>query len=147
MDIMKNQIPLPDITWSVQDINKFIQHSLIHLQYNSREIKYIDHNYSSDASSLWVDPLVVGGVGHTAGLTNPRPWRGRCRAGCSNTGGPPLPSKEGAINKKTLFNIPSGLLLPRVASLSNLLLCFIGLLLFVIPSKLFFKLLTALHPV
>ena len=52
MDIMKNQIPLPDMTWSVKDINKFIQHPLIHslmtydTQYNNREIKYIDHNYS-----------------------------------------------------------------------------------------------------
>ena len=57
MDIMKNQIPLPDMTWSVKDINKFIQHSLIHslmtydAQYNNREMEYIDHNYSSDASS------------------------------------------------------------------------------------------------
>ena len=25
-----NQIPLPDMTWSVKDINKFIQHPLIH---------------------------------------------------------------------------------------------------------------------
>ena len=25
-DIMKNQIPLPDMTWLVNDINKFIQH-------------------------------------------------------------------------------------------------------------------------
>ena len=30
MDIMKNQIPLPDMTWSVKDLNKFIQHPLIH---------------------------------------------------------------------------------------------------------------------
>ena len=58
MDIMKNQIPLPDMTWSVKDINKFIQHPLIHslmtydTQYNNREIEYIDHNFSSDASSL-----------------------------------------------------------------------------------------------
>ena len=58
LDIMKNQIPLPDMTWSVKDINKFIQHPLIHslmtydTQYNNREIEYIDHNYSSDASSL-----------------------------------------------------------------------------------------------
>ena len=58
MDIMKNQIPLPDMTWTVNDINKFIQHPLIHslmtydTQYNSREIEYIDHNYSSDANSL-----------------------------------------------------------------------------------------------
>ena len=49
MDIMKNQIPLPDMTWSVKDINIFIQHPLIHslmtydTQYNNREIEYIDH--------------------------------------------------------------------------------------------------------
>ena len=29
----------------------------------------------------------------TGGLINPRPWRGRCRVGYSNTGGPPLPRK------------------------------------------------------
>ena len=58
MDIMKNQIKLTDMTRSVKDINKFIQHPLIHslmtydTQYNNREIEYIDHNYSSDASSL-----------------------------------------------------------------------------------------------
>ena len=58
MDIMKNQIPLPDMTWSVRDINKFIQHPLIHslmsydTHYNNRDIEYIYHNYSSDASSL-----------------------------------------------------------------------------------------------
>ena len=43
---------------------------------------------------------MVDDVGHTGGLTNPRPWRGRCRADYSNTGGPPLASKEGAFNKK-----------------------------------------------
>ena len=58
MDIMKNKIPLPDMTWSVRDINTFIHHPLIlslmayDTQYNSREIEYIDHNYSSDDSSL-----------------------------------------------------------------------------------------------
>ena len=59
MDIMKNQIPLPYMTCSVKDINKFMQHPLIHslmtydTQYtNNREIEYMDHNYSSDASSL-----------------------------------------------------------------------------------------------
>ena len=52
-----NEKPYPT-TRSVQDINKFIQHPLIHslmtynTQYNNREIEYIDHNYSSDASSL-----------------------------------------------------------------------------------------------
>ena len=38
--------------------------------------------------------LMVGGVGYTGGLTNPRPWRGRCQAGYSNTGGLPLPRKR-----------------------------------------------------
>ena len=58
MDIMKNQITLPDRIWSVKDINKFIQHPIIHSlmtydkQYNNRDIEYIDHNYSSYASSL-----------------------------------------------------------------------------------------------
>ena len=58
MDIMKNQIPLPDMTWSVIDINKFIQHPLIHslmtydTQYNRKEVEYIEHNFSSDGSSL-----------------------------------------------------------------------------------------------
>ena len=58
MAIMKNQIPLPDMKWSVKDINTFMQHPLIHAlmthdtQYNNREIQYIEHNYSSDDSSL-----------------------------------------------------------------------------------------------
>ena len=46
------------MTWSVRDINKFIQHPLIYslmthdTQYNNRDIEYIEHNYTSDASSL-----------------------------------------------------------------------------------------------
>ena len=36
----------------------------------------------------------------TGGLTNPRPWRGRCRAGSSKTGGPPLPQKRAPYTKK-----------------------------------------------
>ena len=58
LDIMKNKIPPPDMTWSVKDINTFIQHPIIHslmtydTQYNNREIEYIDHKYSSDDSSL-----------------------------------------------------------------------------------------------
>ena len=43
---------------------------------------------------------MAGGAGHTGGLTNPRPWRGRCRAGYSNTGGPPLPRKRAPLKKK-----------------------------------------------
>ena len=45
---------------------------------------------------------MAGGVGHMGGLTNPRPWRGRCRAGYSNTGGPPLPRKRAPLQKKRL---------------------------------------------
>ena len=58
LNIMKNKIPLPDMTWSVKDINTFIQHLLIHspttfdTQYINIKIEYIEHNYSSDASSL-----------------------------------------------------------------------------------------------
>ena len=65
LQLDQNQIPLPDMTWSIQDINKWIQHPLLHslmaydTQYNDREIEYIDHNYSSDASSLLVDPLML----------------------------------------------------------------------------------------
>ena len=47
---------------------------------------------------------MVDGVGHTGGLTNPRPWRGRCRAGYSNTGGPPLPRKRAPLQKKRWSN-------------------------------------------
>ena len=45
---------------------------------------------------------MVGDVGHTGGLTNPRPWHGRCRAGYSNTGGPPLPRKRAPSQKNPL---------------------------------------------
>ena len=57
LDILKNKIPLLDITWSVDDINKFIHHPSIHMllaydtEYNNREIEYVDHDFSSDASS------------------------------------------------------------------------------------------------
>ena len=37
---------------------------------------------------------------YTGGLTNPRPWRGRCQTGYSNTGGPPLPRKRAPSSKK-----------------------------------------------
>ena len=49
---------------------------------------------------------MVGGVGHTGGLTNPRPWRGSCRAGYSNTGGPPLPRKRAPFTKKRFSSLP-----------------------------------------
>ena len=41
-----------------------------------------------------------GGVGQKGNLTNPRPWRGRCQAGCPNTGGPPLPRKRVPLQKR-----------------------------------------------
>ena len=47
---------------------------------------------------------MAGGVGHTGGLTNPRPWCGRCRAGYSNTGGPPLPRKRAPLQKKIVVS-------------------------------------------
>ena len=99
MDIMKNQIPLPDMTWSVKDLNKFIQHPLIQAlmtydtQYNNKEIEYtIEHNYSSDASIVYeLTPrcFSVGGANggwHGAyGWSNKSPplASGRCRAGYS----------------------------------------------------------------
>ena len=46
------------------------------------------------------EELMVGGMGHIGGLTNPRPWRGRCQAGYSNTGGPPKPRKWAPCQKK-----------------------------------------------
>ena len=58
MEIMKNKIPLPDMTWSVREINDFLHHPTIHsltsydTQYNEREIEFIEHNFSSDDSSL-----------------------------------------------------------------------------------------------
>ena len=45
---------------------------------------------------------MVGGAGHTDGLTDPRPWRGRCQAHLSTTGGPPLPRKRAPLPKKIL---------------------------------------------
>ena len=47
---------------------------------------------------------MAGGVGHTGGLTNPCPWRGRCRPGYSNTGGPPLPRKRAPLQKMQFFH-------------------------------------------
>ena len=58
VDIMNNKIPLPDMTWSVKEIDKFLHHPLIHslttydTQYNERVIEFIEHNFSSDDSSL-----------------------------------------------------------------------------------------------
>ena len=38
-------------------------------------------------------------MGHTGGLTNPRPWWGRCRAGFANTGGSSLLQKRAHCKK------------------------------------------------
>ena len=57
-DKMKNKIPLPEMTLSVKDINTLIRHPLINslitydAQYSNREVEYIEHDYSSDTSSL-----------------------------------------------------------------------------------------------
>ena len=55
VDILKYKITLPDMTWNVKELDKFIQHPLIHSlrTIQHREIEYIDHNCSLDASSLW----------------------------------------------------------------------------------------------
>ena len=39
------------------------------------------------------------------GIINPRPWHGRCRAGYSNTGGPPLPKKGRLVKKEPITSI------------------------------------------
>ena len=44
-------------------------------------------------------------MGHTGGLITPRPWRERCRAGYSNTGGPPLPRKREKLQNCTFEDI------------------------------------------
>ena len=70
---------------------------------------------------------MAGGVGHTGGLTNPRPWHGRCRAGYSNTSGPPLPRKRAPLQKTGLFtglggrifSFVSGVLVDESSSLSK----------------------------
>ena len=56
---------------------------------------------------------MAGDVGHTGGLTNPRPWRGRCQAGYSNTGGPPLPQKRALLQTKVQKTAHNGILTKR----------------------------------
>ena len=46
-----------------------------------------------------------GDMGHIGGLINPRPWRGRCRAGYSNTGEPPLPRKRAPCQKRHILQV------------------------------------------
>ena len=53
-------------------------------------------------------------MGHKGGLTNPCPWRGRCRAGYSNTGGPPLPQKRAPCQKKVVDDVTGGQVVPLI---------------------------------
>ena len=61
MEIMKNKyrtVPLPDMTWPVKDMNNFMQHPRIlslmtyDTTYYTRELEFLEHNYSSEGSSL-----------------------------------------------------------------------------------------------
>ena len=61
---------------------------------------------------------MVGDMGHTGGLINPCPGRGQCRAGFSNTGGPPQPRKRAPYNKKK--DLLSVLFCPCASSLDVL---------------------------
>ena len=68
----------------------------------NREIEYIEHNYSSDASSVWTNPQMLLRRGHRCRVTwgvQVVWWRERCRAGYSITGGPPLPWKRAPCQK------------------------------------------------
>ena len=55
------------------------------------------------------------------GLTNPRPWRGRCRAGYSNTGGPPLPRKRAPSSKKGFKGLGYSMMLYSIYILTRFL--------------------------
>ena len=69
IDIMKNTIPLPDMTWSVKILSTFLEAPHIHqfmlydIHYNDRDIEFLVHNYSSDASSLSSTTLSWPSVG------------------------------------------------------------------------------------
>ena len=83
----------------LQHLLILIIHSLMtyDTQYNNREIEYIEHNNSSDASSLWAwppDRSPVGGAergwhGAHGWSNKPRLWRIQCRAGSSKPVRPP----------------------------------------------------------
>ena len=57
LEIMENKMPLPDMTWSIKLILKFIQTPKIEvlLDFNSvhnmREVVFIEHNFSEDSSN------------------------------------------------------------------------------------------------
>ena len=48
---------------------------------------------------------MTGGGGPTGGLTNPRPWRGRCQASDPNTSGPPWPGKRAPSSRRKPKNL------------------------------------------
>ena len=73
----------------------------MHDSNNNREIEFIDHNYSSEDSSLWVWPPWRSPVGGEEGG-----WRGA--HGWSNQ--TPAPGVEDA---EPVFQIPGGLPEPR----------------------------------
>ena len=52
LDIMKNKIPLPDMTWSVKYINTFLQHPLIHSLMFFRDV----FPWPSRLSVPWTSP-------------------------------------------------------------------------------------------
>ena len=86
IDIMTNKIPLPDMSWSVKNINMFIHQPIIHslMEYNT------DYNIRETyLMALHRRTLIVVDVGHKGGLSNPCPWRGQCRAGFSTPVGLP----------------------------------------------------------
>ena len=57
MDIMENKIPLPDMTWSIKRILKFIQLPQLddlmnyNTTYTRKEIIYVDHDFEDSAST------------------------------------------------------------------------------------------------
>ena len=90
------QIGCVDATLAHNEFSYFLNSFMTYdTQYNNREIQYIDHNYSSDASSLWIDPMTLPcrwsrwwvALGIRV-VYHPLPWHGWCWAGYSNTGGP-----------------------------------------------------------
>ena len=57
LEIMEGKIPLPDMTWSIKRILRFIQTKKVenrldlNLEHTRREIIYIEHNYSDEVST------------------------------------------------------------------------------------------------
>ena len=115
MDIMKNQIPLLDMTWSVKDTNKFVQHPLIHslmtydTHYNNREMNIltITTHLMPALCELtpWCSPVggADGGWHGAYGWSNkPPPLARKMPSRFFYYWWASLASKEGAFPKKTL---------------------------------------------